>query len=703
MPETTILPWIIIDLVLCATADAFQWTSRAALDVAPDDCTPRVRRVAMQLLPHCHLLAATEADRTDLVARWLDYGLPITSTGWLPLEQRIAVLSRYASRHGDLAFLDMLRVEAANDPRATSLAGGRIAWESLLDASVANCQNVMDWWHALIVAEGPPPPPNDPASPPQLRVFREKRLAQYGERWDPPITHYLAIGPISAIDGAGTQVLDWWLDLERAYGVRCFWDQQVAHQLLVHQRQEAFEWWVRHICPTNAAQPWAWPEQDQFLLGTMAAFALLALLPLPPAGCNVAYSHAAVLAGMSRADLDSSMTWWCTQHRLESNQLHQIVTQYVVPSSFDTRVFEVYSVLELAATAGSVKALDWWTSQVKLNMSDFGKALPRAAEAGQNGVLGWAADQGWDVKRHFKLKFTVTELPATTSALETLKVLTQWGIGITVKDDVLTAACREGDMAFLDWLARSPLSFSIKAVDMDLVCERNHLHVLEWWSQLRRDLPRRAQFKYTHASMDTASALGYISIMSFWKDNSSSLPLLYTAAAIDMLCQNSDAVPALRWWQASGLELKYTAHGIDNACRFAHCTNALGFWKSSGLEIRYSARALDNATLESHIQVLQWWASSGLPLRVTQRMLTRARIHLGLEDPASLDPMETLFRVPMPDVLMWWREHFFSPSNAVSIVYEVMPDHESLQDQPQGAPPRSRNSVLGVYMKKFFN
>ena len=137
---------------------------------------------------------------------------------------------------------------------------------------------------------------------------------------------------------------------------------------------------------------------------------------------------------------------------------------------------------------------------------------------------------------------------------------------------------------------------------VDIASEYGNINFLNWWKkEIDNFIPEKShnnsrvytpyfldkasKLKYTHKSIDDASAGGHINVLD--------------------------------WWLRSGFKMKYTSRAIDMASRNGHI-NVLNWWLRSGLPLHYSERALDTAYENNNRDVLNWWNNSDLMLKSTK-------------------------------------------------------------------------------------
>jgi hypothetical protein len=66
-------------------------------------------------------------------------------------------------------------------------------------------------------------------------------------------------------------------------------------------------------------------------------------------------------------------------------------------------------------------------------------------------------------------------------------------------------------------------------------------------------------------------------------------------------------VDVLEWWKNSGRDCKWSDFAMDGASELGH-VKVLEWWKNSGLECKWSDKAINRASRG----ILEWWKNSGL-------------------------------------------------------------------------------------------
>ncbi|KAI9216590.1 hypothetical protein BC828DRAFT_409307, partial [Blastocladiella britannica] len=565
--STVSLPWVLVDLILHA-AVALGAPVRPSLDVAPDIYTPRVRCAAIQSIPGCYLVTAAAADRTDFVARWLEYGLPFTGRyGFVDDDKSktaamraAATLAKYASRHGHTQFLDLLLLEEKD--AAPSLFFQRTnVFECLRSASVANHLPVLSWWRERIETRTrlrPAVLDLPPLRIAEFTYFHDELFPGMDYGVCPTFQQCIGVGAQAAKDGASTAVLDWWLDQEMRYHHSCLGHTITLGGMLAHpnSRYASAVWWFTHFGTNRAAFELlpACPTY-QYYIGTMATIELLLLLPLhlgaDDKDPDKRWDHGAMMTGMTATNNVAALAWWHQHHALTTADVAKAARwRHYLPGAPRNWVQDARAI-EITACNGAVQALDWWM-EAGLPSSDFRRVFEAAARHGHILALEWAVKHKVTMKPKFAFAETVAHL-----------------------DDVRT----------LDWWLRTPqFKFYAKAIDVDAISARGSLAMLAWWGQATQHDPHGRQFEfiYSHKAVDDASAGSHISVLAWWK--ASKYPLKYTHDTIDTASRQGD-IQVLCWWKASGLELIYSEAAIDDVCALAGAVPILDWWAASGLPL----------------------------------------------------------------------------------------------------------------------
>ncbi|KAI9222617.1 hypothetical protein BC828DRAFT_403885, partial [Blastocladiella britannica] len=704
--STISLPWVIVDLILHASL-ALGAPVRPSLDVAPDVYTPRVRCAAIQSIPKCHLVAAAAADCTDLVHRWVEYGLPFTSRrkyggddghGELrSVAVRTTTLAKYASRHGQTRFLDALAREE-DEAETIYLLQRACVLDSMAAASVAGSLTALEWWRTHIEARAVQRPVEldmPPRAISEIKYFYDLPYSTSDPTCPLSFFQCLCVGPRAARDGAPTAALDWWLTQELRYHHSGLGHAYTLGRVLLSRdnRYRMVVWWFTQFGSNLAAvQLLASFANYQYHLGALATIPLLNLLPHqlgPDNGDNInGWTHGAVMAGMSSTNNVAALTWWRDRHTLTPGAVFAATEWKLPPAESTSNMIQNSTAPELAAFVGGLAALDWWCTAAHIHASHIGRIIESAARGDQTAVLDWAFKHGHDPKPVFAQPTIVRDL-LQRRHLKALAWAVSYRIPVKTEYYHAASAVHQDNIDLLDWWVRwtPQVKFYPKAMNVDLISERGSAAMLDWWAKITRDPGYRFEFSYTSRAVDDASAGSHISVLAWWM--ASGLKLKYTHEAVDIAgARGANRIPVLDWWKNSGLELKYTSAAIDDVCALAGAVPILDWWAASGLPLKYSARALEHAMYESHKSTLAWWAASGLPLRVTRKMNARFRLQMvegGCSDEAvsaaGLHPMDVHFRVPLLDALEWWQRHVIpameqGPSEGS--VVEVEPDEAGL-------------------------